>query len=106
MKANRGTAVRSAKAADESGWAPRLAQETRLAELDALLAKASDDSIPIEVERAALLGALNRREVAQQAFVSILRRAPTNFSALNEFGTLLTKQRIVGSGFCGDRPGR
>jgi glutathione synthase/RimK-type ligase-like ATP-grasp enzyme/Flp pilus assembly protein TadD len=95
MKANRGTAVRSAKAADEGGWAPRLAQEARLAELDVLLAKVPDDSIRIEVERAALLGALNRREAAQQAFVSILKRAPTHFSALNEFGTLLTNMGAI-----------
>ena len=33
---------------------------------------------------------LNRQQDAQLAFVDILRRAPENFSALNEFGTLLT----------------
>jgi glutathione synthase/RimK-type ligase-like ATP-grasp enzyme len=75
-----------------SGWAPRLAQESRLAELEDRLARraAEDDAINTELERAVLLGALNRAQDAQQAFVDILRKAPTHFSALNEFGTLLT----------------
>jgi lipoprotein NlpI len=73
-------------------WAPRLAQELRLAQLEDLLARqpAADDAINSEIERAVLLAALNRPQDAQQAFVDILRRAPTHFSALNEFGTLLT----------------
>ncbi|MBV8927270.1 MAG: tetratricopeptide repeat protein [Bradyrhizobium sp.] len=72
-------------------WAPRLAQEARLRELDARLARSetADEAINLEIERAALLGALNRRQDAQQAFVAVLRKAPTHFSALNEFGTLL-----------------
>jgi Flp pilus assembly protein TadD/glutathione synthase/RimK-type ligase-like ATP-grasp enzyme len=93
MKANRNRAHRPATAASE--WAPRLALEARLTELDALLALAPEDSIPLEVERAALLGGLNRRQEAQQAFVSILKRAPTHFSALNEFGTLLTHMGAI-----------
>ena len=74
-----------------SGWAPRLAQDARLRELDGLLAHArgGEADIAVEIERAALLGALDRRPEAQAAFIDILRRAPTNFSALNEFGTLL-----------------
>ena len=32
---------------------------------------------------------------AQRAFIEILRRAPENFSALNEFGTLLTKMGAI-----------
>jgi hypothetical protein len=72
-------------------WAPRLAQESRLRQLENLLADRNlDHPIDTEIERAVLLGALNRREDAQQAFVDILRRAPENFTALNEFGTLLT----------------
>jgi tetratricopeptide (TPR) repeat protein len=42
-----------------------------------------------------LLGALNRCQDTQQAFVDILRRAPANFSALNEFGTLLTNMGAI-----------
>jgi Flp pilus assembly protein TadD/glutathione synthase/RimK-type ligase-like ATP-grasp enzyme len=99
MKANRnrplGAANAPIKVAGEPGWAPHLAQQARLAQLDARLALAPEDPIPLEVERAALLGALNRRPEAQQAFVNILQRAPTHFSALNEFGTLLTSMGAI-----------
>jgi glutathione synthase/RimK-type ligase-like ATP-grasp enzyme len=78
-------------------WAPRLAQESRLGQLEDLLARrrAGGDAVEPEIERAVLLGALNRPQDAQQAFVDILRRAPTNFSALNEFGTLLTNMGAI-----------
>jgi glutathione synthase/RimK-type ligase-like ATP-grasp enzyme/Flp pilus assembly protein TadD len=84
-------------ASSHRDWAPRLAQESRLAELDALLARqpAGGDAAAAEIERAVLLGALDRRQEAQQAFVGILRRAPTHFSALNEFGTLLTNMGAI-----------
>jgi glutathione synthase/RimK-type ligase-like ATP-grasp enzyme len=73
------------------GWAPRLVQEARLREVEEWLARhPGDDTIDTEIERAALLGALDRPQDAQMAFVGILRKAPTHFSALNEFGTLLT----------------
>jgi TPR repeat len=74
-------------------WAPRLAQDARLAELDAILAHQSlgGDLIVLAIERAALLGALNRHDDARQAFISILKQEPTHFSALNEFATLLTR---------------
>lgn len=74
-------------------WAPRLTQEARLRQLDKRLARpvGEGDDIATEVERAALLGALNRRSEAQAAFIDILRRAPQHFSALNEFGTFLTQ---------------
>ena len=49
----------------------------------------------MEIERAALLGALDRGQDAQLAFIDILRRWPTNFSALNEFGTLLAAQSAI-----------
>src|ERR1700750_2669570 len=77
------------------GWAPRRAQEARLAALEAQIARCDGHSIALETERAALLGALNRHQDAQQAFVAILRRAPTDFSALNEFGTLLTRMGAI-----------
>jgi glutathione synthase/RimK-type ligase-like ATP-grasp enzyme len=81
----------------ERGWAPRLAQEARLRQLDHQLAgrPIEGDIVDSEIERAVLLGALNRQGDAQQAFVDILRRAPTNFSALNEFGTLLTNTGAI-----------
>jgi tetratricopeptide (TPR) repeat protein/glutathione synthase/RimK-type ligase-like ATP-grasp enzyme len=78
------------------GWAPRQAQEARLRQLEDLLARRPEaDSIATEIERAVLLGALDRRQEAQQAFIDILRRAPENFSALNEFGTLLTNMGAI-----------
>jgi glutathione synthase/RimK-type ligase-like ATP-grasp enzyme len=79
-------------AGSDRGWMPRLAQESRLAQLEQMLARqgSAGDAIDAEIERAVLLGALNRRQDAQQAFIEILRRAPVNFNALNEFGTLLT----------------
>jgi len=80
-----------------SVWAPRLAQEARLAELDAQLALPGDGPARLqsEIERAALLGALDRKAQAQAAFVDILRRHPTHFSALNEFGTWLVVQGAI-----------
>ncbi|MDE2064284.1 MAG: hypothetical protein KGJ00_17945 [Bradyrhizobium sp.] len=80
-----------AETSARSAWRPRLAQEARLAELDALLGQGGQDEthLPIEIERAALLGALDRKREAQAAFIDILRRHPTHFSALNEFGTWL-----------------
>jgi glutathione synthase/RimK-type ligase-like ATP-grasp enzyme len=92
MSARKSTAALPEIAA---GWAPRLAQEQRLTELDARLARFKGDTTPLEVERAVLLGALNRHQEAQQAFVGILRRAPTHFSALNEFGTLLARMGAI-----------
>jgi glutathione synthase/RimK-type ligase-like ATP-grasp enzyme len=86
-----------ANAATSKRWAPRLAQEARLRELDARLALPGDGEarLSIDIERAALLGALDRREEAQAAFIDILRRHPTHFSALNEFGTLLASQGSI-----------
>lgn len=95
MKARNRPAGRGEAAARDRGWAPRLAQEARLAELDALLARPTGDGIQFEIERAVLLAALNRHQDAQLAFVSILRRAPTHFGALNEFGTLLTRMGAI-----------
>jgi Tfp pilus assembly protein PilF len=87
---------RAARLQGASGWAPRLAQEARLRELDGLLARRpSGDTIHLEIERAVLLGSLNHRERSQEAFVAILRKAPTNFSALNEFGTWLAEMGAI-----------
>ena len=84
-------------AAGDRGWAPRLAQQSRLGQLEDLLARQpiGADAIGIEIEHAVLLGALDRRQDAQKAFIDILRKAPTHFSALNEFGTLLTNMGAI-----------
>src|SRR5579863_3095122 len=79
-----------------SAWRPRLAQEARLAELDRLLAHSNGEAdISLEIERAALLGALDRKAEAQSAFIELLRRHPTHFSALNEFGTWLAARGAI-----------
>jgi hypothetical protein len=85
------------KNAPTANWAPRLAQEARLAELEAQLALPGDADarLKTEIERAALLGALDRKLDAQSAFIDLLRRHPTHFSALNEFGTLLAAQGAI-----------
>ncbi len=75
--------------ADTSTWAPRVAQEQKLRDFDALLA-AGRAGIDVRIERAVLLNALGRRAEAQQAFVDILLEAPTHFSALNEFASVLS----------------
>jgi hypothetical protein len=78
-------------------WGPRLAQEARLRELDARLALPLEPEahLLVEIERAALLGALDCKAEAQAAFIDILRRHPTHFSALNEFGTWLAAQGAI-----------
>ena len=85
------------KNAPTANWAPRLAQEARLAELEVQLALPGDAEarLKTEIERAALLGALDRKLDAQSAFIDLLRRHPTHFSALNEFGTLLAAQGAI-----------
>jgi glutathione synthase/RimK-type ligase-like ATP-grasp enzyme len=97
VTAQKQNATGSPGIAGSGGWAPRLAQESRLRQLEDLLARPrrESDAIDREIERAVLLGALDRRQDAQQAFIDILRRAPTNFSALNEFGTLLTSMGAI-----------
>jgi hypothetical protein len=73
---------------DRDSWAPRLAQEARLRELEG---QTRADGAPVDplVERAGLLVALGRPEDARQAYLAVLRRAPDHFAALNDFGTLL-----------------
>jgi Tfp pilus assembly protein PilF/glutathione synthase/RimK-type ligase-like ATP-grasp enzyme len=82
---------------EPAGWAPRLQQQARLSELEGKIAREpeGDAAIVLQVERAALLGALNRHEEALAAFIAILRKAPTHFSALNEFGALLTSMGSI-----------
>jgi tetratricopeptide (TPR) repeat protein len=79
------------------GWAPRLAQEARLEQLELLLDRQSDtgEATNLEIERAVLLAAVGRRDEAKLAFITILRKAPTDFSALNEFGALLTDMGAI-----------
>ena len=76
-------------------WAPRLVQLARLDQLDTQLAAGSETAPGAEIERAVLLAALDRREDAKLAFIGILQRWPTHFSALNEFGNLLAEMGAI-----------
>jgi len=78
----------------DTGWAPRAAQEERLRWLESECA-AGRAAIELEIERAGLLYALDRRLEAQRAFIDILLRAPTHFGALNEFGNCLTSMGSI-----------
>ncbi len=97
MSANDPAATAKDIAGSEERWAPRLARQERLRQLEALLARRPlpDDAIDLETERAVLLVALNRRDDAKLAFIAILRKAPTHFNALNQFGTLLTDMGAI-----------
>ncbi|HLG85485.1 MAG TPA: tetratricopeptide repeat protein [Bradyrhizobium sp.] len=55
----------------------------------------SEAALTASIERAVLLAALDRREDAKLAFIAILQRHPTHFSALNEFATLLAEMGAI-----------
>jgi len=61
---------------------------TRLARLDAQLAQ-DPDAIPPRYARASLLREAGRPEEAKRDYLELLRRAPTHFGALNDFGAML-----------------
>jgi hypothetical protein len=65
--------------------------------LEAVEARLAADpqAIPLRFERAGLLAALGRTELAKQSYLDILRIDPTHFGTLNNFGTLLYE-----TGFC------
>jgi tetratricopeptide (TPR) repeat protein len=75
-------------------WSPRHKQEERLSELERGLA-GGRQPIELQIERAALLNALERPEEAKLAFIEILRKQPQHFSALNEFGSLLFGMGLI-----------
>ena len=91
------TSASPANIRHQEGWAPRLAQLARLEQLEALLKQeaGSETALTAETERAVLLAALDRRDEAKLAFIAILQRRPTHFSALNEFGTLLAQMGAI-----------
>ncbi len=70
----------------------RLAQA--LETVEARLA-ADPPTIALRFERAGLLAALGRTELAKQCYLGILHQDPTHFGTLNNFGTLLYE-----TGFC------
>ncbi|MGH6715337.1 MAG: tetratricopeptide repeat protein [Bradyrhizobium sp.] len=97
MTAKPSKAVPPGPPAPDGGWAPHRARQARLEQLETLLARrgGADEATGLKIERAALLSALNRRDEAKLAFIAILRKAPTNFDALNQFGALLTEMGAI-----------
>jgi len=97
MAAKPSKAVSPGPPASDGGWAPHRARLARLGQLETLLARQGDasEATGLEIERAALLSALDRRDEAKLAFIAILRKAPTNFDALNQFGALLTEMGAI-----------
>ena len=60
----------------------------RLAQLDAHLAR-EPDAIEPRYARASLLREAGRTDEAKRDYLALLRRAPTHYGALNDFGTML-----------------
>jgi aromatic-L-amino-acid/L-tryptophan decarboxylase len=79
------TATGQAGATD---WAPRLARESALRQIEARIA-AEPESIALRLDRAQLLGELGRTLEARNTYLDILARAPSDRLALNNLGTLL-----------------
>jgi glutamate/tyrosine decarboxylase-like PLP-dependent enzyme/glutathione synthase/RimK-type ligase-like ATP-grasp enzyme len=74
--------------ADNTTWAPRMAREAALGEIEARIA-AEPERLDARLERARLLTELDRTLEARNAYLEILARAPSDRAALNDLGTLL-----------------
>jgi Tetratricopeptide repeat len=72
---------------------PRTADHARIQELDRLL-QHDPDALAARFERAGLLREQGLFEDAKRDYLELLRRAPTDFGALNDFGTL-----VLGAGY-------
>ncbi len=62
----------------------------RIGQLDRILAR-DPDAIDARFERAGLLREQGRFEEAKRDYLDLIRRRPTDFTALNDFGTLVLK---------------
>ena len=69
-------------------WAPRIAREAALRQVEAQIA-AEPEAVGPRLERARLLTELDRTLEARNAYLEILARAPSDRTALNDLGTLL-----------------
>lgn len=70
--------------------APRISPSLRIQELDRSLEQ-NPDAVDARYERAGLLREQGHFEAAKRDYLELLRQAPTNFAALNDFGTLVLK---------------
>jgi aromatic-L-amino-acid decarboxylase len=79
----------TALASNVSGhWPPRVAREVALRELEDRIA-ADPEALGLRRDRAQLLAELGRTLDARNAYLDILKRAPSDRVALNNLGTLL-----------------
>lgn len=69
---------------------PRASPKRRIHELDRLLAR-DPDAIEARVERAGLHREQGDYEAAKRDYLELLRRRPTDFGTLNDFGSLVLK---------------
>jgi hypothetical protein len=69
---------------------PQTLRSVRIDELDRSLAR-DPDAIEARLERAGLLREQGAFEEAKRDYLEIIRRRPTDFGALNDFGTLVLK---------------
>ncbi len=69
---------------------PPTPRSLRISELDRLLAL-DPDAIGVRYERAGLLREHGLFEAAKRDYLELLRRTPTDFGTLNDFGTLVLK---------------
>jgi tetratricopeptide (TPR) repeat protein len=74
--------------AKHSPPSPRIALNARLEELDRSL-KRDPDALDSRFERAGLLREQGRFEEAKRDYLELLRRAPSKFGALNDFGAMV-----------------
>ena len=83
-------AARSTASANAEGaqWAPRVAREANLRQIEARIA-AEPAAIAPRLERAGVLAELGQTLEARDAYLDILRRDPSDRLALNNLGTLL-----------------
>ncbi len=79
---------RQEQSADTQEWMPRQLRESRLRELEALIASDSA-AIPLRFERACLLAEVGRTAEARDAYLDLLSRDSSHRAALNNLGTLL-----------------
>ncbi len=72
-------------------WAPRVAEERRLLQVEARLVEASDD-VDGHFERACLLDRLGRDDDARRAYLDVLARDLGHGGALRQFAALLARR--------------
>jgi aromatic-L-amino-acid/L-tryptophan decarboxylase len=89
-RAMRNSALRSRQSqpTEAQDWKPRQLRESRLRDLEALIAS-DPASIPLRFERACLLAEVGRTVDARDAYIEVLSSDSSHPGALNNLGTLL-----------------